>query len=81
MWVAAGSPEDKCNPYEWAREPVAKKSGSSGKISVSGGPGFQFIEYIAKSLNVSCVQVIKKRQGKGGGIGDRLNAIRNKTGK
>lgn len=67
MWIAAGTPEGKQNPYEWSRAPRAKKSGSSGKTSITGGPGFEFIEFIAKELNTGADRIYKTTRGKFGG--------------
>jgi len=67
MWVAAGCPEGKLDPRRWGQNPCEKTSGSSGKISISGGPGYEFIEFIAKSLNVNAGDIYKTRRGKHGG--------------
>lgn len=67
MWIASGTPDGKQNPYEWSRAPRAKKSGSSGKTSITGGPGHKFIEFIAKELNTGADRIYKTTRGKFGG--------------
>lgn len=67
MWLAAGKPEGKLDPRRWAGKPYEKISGSSGKPSVSGGPGYEFIEFIANKLNVNAAHIYKTTRGKYGG--------------
>lgn len=67
MWIAAGLPDGKLDPRRWGQGPCEKTSGSSGKISLSGGPGHEFIEFIAKSLNVNAGDIYKAKRGKHGG--------------
>lgn len=62
-----GMVDGKLDPRRWAEKPRAKKSGSSGKVSTSGGPGRDFIEFAAATLNVRCDDIYKGTRGKGGG--------------
>ncbi|KOR32958.1 hypothetical protein TI05_03980 [Achromatium sp. WMS3] len=59
--------EGKLDPREWGRKPRAKKSGTSGKISKSGGPGWDFIQSLAKSLNADAAHIYKTKRGRYGG--------------
>ncbi len=62
-----GMAEGKLDPRAWSQKPREKKSGSSGKVSVSGGPGWDFIETAAGILNVDAAHIYKTARGKGGG--------------
>jgi hypothetical protein len=64
---AEGMAEGKLDPRAWSQKPREKKSGSSGKVSVSGGPGWDFIETAAGILNVDAAHIYKTARGKGGG--------------
>lgn len=59
--------DGKYDPRQWSRKPFARKSGTSGKVSESGGPGWDFIETVAGVLNVRSEHIIKTQRGKGGG--------------
>jgi hypothetical protein len=66
---ANGLAEEKSDPREWGRKPRAKKSGTSGKISISGGPGWDFIRSLADSLNRDAAHIYKTKRGRyGGGV-------------
>lgn len=67
MWFAAGKPEGKLDPRQWARKPREIVSGASGKTSENGGPGYEFIDFIAKNLNVAAGHIYKTTRGKFGG--------------
>lgn len=64
---AQGMADSKLDPRRWGQKPTAKKSGSSGKVSVSGGPGLDFIETVAGTLNVNAGDIYKSQRGAGGG--------------
>jgi hypothetical protein len=64
---AAGMSEGKLEPKKWAQAPHEKTSGSSGRASVSGGPGRPFIDFVAETLKVNAADVLKATRGKGGG--------------
>ena len=65
--AAQGWAEGKLEPKRWAQTPTAKKSGSTGKVSTSGGPGWDFIEYVADHQKVNAGDLLKRMPGKGGG--------------
>lgn len=70
MYQAAcrqGWGEGKLEPKKWGQAPHAKKSGSTGKVSVSGGPGHDFIEFVRDNLKVNAADVYKAVRGKHGG--------------
>lgn len=65
-----GLADGKLEPKGWAQAPRAKKSGSSGKTSVSGGPGRDFIDFVAENLHVDAAHIYKTskaRMDRGGG--------------
>lgn len=62
-----GWADGKLEPKGWAQTPRAKKSGSSGKTSVSGGPGRDFIDFVAENLKVDAATIYKAVRGKHGG--------------
>lgn len=62
-----GWAEGKLEPKKWAQTPHAKKSGSTGKVSVSGGPGRDFVDFVADNLKVNAADVYKAVRGKHGG--------------
>lgn len=64
---AVGMSSGKLDPREWARSPRAKTSGTTGKASISGGPGWDFIATVAGTLNVDAAHILKATRGKGGG--------------
>lgn len=59
--------DGKLEPRQWAMAPRAKKSGTSGKVSISGGQGWDFIEAVAGALNRDAATLYKTTRGKGGG--------------
>lgn len=65
--TAEGIAEGKLEPRQWAMPPRAKKSGTSGKVSVSGGPGWDFIETVAGALNRDAATIYRAVRGKHGG--------------
>jgi hypothetical protein len=65
--VSEGFTDGKLDPRQWGRNPRTKKSGSSGKASASGGPGYDFIATVAGTLNVAANHIYKGTRGKGGG--------------
>lgn len=64
---AKGEGSGKFDPRMWSRRPFARKSGTSGNVSTSGGPGWDFIAAVAEKLNVSSEHILKTKRGKGGG--------------
>ncbi|MDR5813351.1 KilA-N domain-containing protein [Caballeronia sp. LZ033] len=64
---AQGFAIGKLDPRAWTRSPRAKTSGTTGKVSVSGGPGWDFISTVAGTLNVAATHILKATRGKGGG--------------
>ena len=62
-----GLADGKLEPKGWAQAPRAKKSGSTGKVSVSGGPGHDFIAFVAENLKVDAAHVYKAQRGRHGG--------------
>jgi hypothetical protein len=64
---ANGLAEGKLEPKKWGQKPHAKTSGSSGRVSSSGGPGCEFIESLAESLNVNASHIYKTKRGRYGG--------------
>jgi len=67
MWIAAGCPDGKQDPRQWTRKPRKIESGSSGNISENGGPGYEFINFIAQKHNVAADHICKPQRGKFGG--------------
>lgn len=67
MWHAADKPEGKLEPRLWAQAPREKISGTSGLLSVSGGPGYEFIDFVRKNLNVDADYIYKTAKGRYGG--------------
>jgi hypothetical protein len=65
--LAQGLADGKADPREWSRAPRSKTSGSSGKVSISGGPGRDFIDFVATNLNVDAGRIMQTARGKGGG--------------
>ncbi len=65
--AAQGLVGNKLDPRAWARAPQSKTSGTSGKASTSGGPGRDFIAFVAGQLNVNAAHIYRTRRGKGGG--------------
>lgn len=61
---AQGLGDGKLDPRRWGQKPYPKKSGSSGRVSVSGGPGWEFIESLAKSLNVNASDIYQTKRGR-----------------
>ncbi len=67
IYMISGMPDGKLDPRRWGQKPSIKTSGSSGKTSISGGPGYEFIEFCAKNLNVNAGDIYKAKRGKHGG--------------
>ena len=65
---ARGMADGKLGPWEWARAPRAKTSGTSGKVSTSGGPGWELVATLASTLNTDADRVLRSRAGRGGGV-------------
>lgn len=63
----AGWTTGKLEPKRWAQRPAEKKSGTSGKVSSSGGPGWDFIAFVADTQKVNAADVLTRKAGKGGG--------------
>jgi hypothetical protein len=57
----------KMEPKKWGQAPYAKKSGSTGVMSISGGPGRDFIDFVAVNSNVNAAGIWKTTRGNGGG--------------
>lgn len=73
MYQAAcrqGWADGKLEPRKWGHKPMSKKSGTSGKVSVSGGPGLDFIEFVeaAQSEKRNAAPVYKLQRGRNGGV-------------
>lgn len=64
---AQGWADGKLEPKRWGQRPTAKKSGTSGNVSVSGGPGLDFITFVAENLKVNAGDIYKAVRGKHGG--------------
>lgn len=70
IWKAANTNNmttGKLDPRKWSQKPMAKTSGSTGKVSISGGPGNEFINKVAELHNVNAADIIVSTKGKGGG--------------
>lgn len=65
--VERGLDGGKLDPRRWTEKPRAIKSGTSGKVSFTERDGYQFVEFIAKSLNAARCDIYKTTRGKGGG--------------
>lgn len=65
--LKAGMADGKLEPKKWAQKPYSKKSGSTGNSSTSGGPGVEFIDFVAENLKVNAADVYKSTRGRGGG--------------
>lgn len=64
---AAGQADGKLEPKHWGQAPRTKTSGTSGKSSVSGGPGRDFIDFVANAQKVDAAHLYATTRGKGGG--------------
>lgn len=64
---ARGLTNGKLDPRKWGQAAHQKKSGSSGKTSTSGGPGRDFIDFIASNSNVNAATLWKATRGNNGG--------------
>lgn len=64
---ARGLADGKLAPAQWSRKPAEKASGSKAGSLVSGGPGREFIDVVAATLNVSASHIYKSTRGIGGG--------------
>ncbi len=67
MWMAAGCPVGKLEPKKWGQKPYEKTSGSSGRKSISGGPGYEFIDFMSNKLKVNASDLYKTPRGRFGG--------------
>ncbi|MGO4416819.1 KilA-N domain-containing protein [Cupriavidus sp. KB_39] len=65
--VAQDLTSSKADAREWSRPPREKASGTTGRVTISGGPGWDFIQAVAGALNVDASHIIKAARGKGGG--------------
>lgn len=65
--IERGLDGGKLDPRRWTEKPRAIKSGTSGKVSFTERDGYQFVEFIAKSLNAARCDIYKTTRGKGGG--------------
>ena len=57
----------KLDPRQWSRPQRAVKSGSTGKTDIVVSDGRQFIDFVAKNLNVAATHIYKTKRGAGGG--------------
>lgn len=64
---ANGMADGKLEPKLWGQKPRAKKSGSTGKTSTSGGPGRDFIDFVCENLKVDAAHLYISKPGKHGG--------------
>ena len=62
-----GMADGKLEPRRWTEKPRNIKSGTSGKESFVERDGWQFVEFVAKSLNAARCDIYKTTRGKGGG--------------
>lgn len=60
-----GFADGKRAPNQYFRKTNVRKSGTSGNVSDFAGEGWDFVEHVAKSLDVHSVQVYKTTRGKG----------------
>lgn len=67
MWHAVGEPKGKLDPRLWGRSPRPNSSGATGERSFDGGPGREFIEFIAEKLNVAADHIYFAKRGRYGG--------------
>lgn len=65
--IERGLDGGKLDPRQWARAERNVKSGSTGNIDSVTSSGRQFIDFIAKSLNVAASSIYKTKRGKHGG--------------
>lgn len=65
--VERGMADGKLDPRRWSEKPRNIVSGTSGKTSLVERDGWQFIEFVAKNLNVTRCDIYKTTRGKGGG--------------
>lgn len=65
--IERGLDGGKLDPRQWSRAERNVKSGSTGNIDSVTSSGRQFIDFIAKSLNVEASHIYKTKRGKGGG--------------
>lgn len=65
---AAGHADGKLVPKKWAQAPHGKRSGTSGKVSISGGPGWDFISFMAEHEKVNAAHLLASIKGRSGGI-------------
>ena len=65
--VERGMAEGKLDPRRWSEKSRNIVSGTSGKTSLVERDGRQFIDSVAKNLNVAANDIYKTKRGKGGG--------------
>lgn len=65
--IERGLDGGKLDPRQWARAGRNVKSGSTGNIDSVTSGGRQFVDFIAKSLNVAASHIYKTTRGKHGG--------------
>ena len=65
--VERGLDGGKRDPNQYFRKTNVRKSGTSGNVSDFAGGGWEFVEFIAKSLNLHAAHIYKTKRGKGGG--------------
>ena len=65
--VERGMDNGKRAPNQYFRKTNVRKSGTSGNISDFAGEGWEFVEFIAKNLNLHASLIYKTTRGKGGG--------------
>ena len=65
--IERGLDGGKLDPRQWARAGRNVKSGSTGNIDSVTSGGRQFVDFIAKSLNVEASHIYKTTRGKHGG--------------
>ena len=63
--IERGMAEGKRAPNQYFRKTNVRKSGTSGNVSDFAGEGWDFVEHVAKSLDLHSVQVYKTTRGKG----------------
>ena len=62
-----GLADGKLDPRRWSEKPRNIVSGTSGKTSLVERDGWQFVDFVAKSLNATRCDIYKTTRGKGGG--------------
>ena len=65
--VERGLDGGKREPNQYFRKTNVRKSGTSGNVSDFAGEGWEFVEFIAKNLNLHAAHIYKTTRGKHGG--------------